>query len=369
MVGGGHAHLGLLHGLALRPEPRLRVTLLAAETAPLYSGRLPALLAGLYPPEACRIDLRRLAAAAGARLLPGRAVSLDAGMRRLLCADGAILSYDLLSLDIGSVARPPPPGGGEVLPVRPIGSLPARLGAALAGLPPGPARLAVIGGGAAGIELAFALRRRLRRAGPAPEVLLLPGAALLPEAGGQARRLVARALAARGIAVIAGAEVIASGFDGLLLADGRRIPASLALLATGAAAPAWLGGSGLALDPQGFVAVDAALRSVSHPEVFAAGDIAAVLPHPRPKAGVFAVRQGAPLLANLRRVARGAAPRPFHPQRRALALIGTYDGVAIALRGRLAIEGRWLWWLKHWLDGRWIARFRALPAGLPRATG
>ena len=64
----------------------------------------------------------------------------------------------------------------------------------------------------------------------------------------------------------------------------------------------------MALDPQGFVAVDATLRSLSHPEVFAAGDVAAVLPHPRERAGVWAVRQGRPLLANIRRLLRGEAP-------------------------------------------------------------
>ncbi|RAI61077.1 FAD-dependent oxidoreductase [Roseicella frigidaeris] len=362
LVGGGHAHLGLLHGLARRPEPRLRITLVAAETAPLYSGRLPALLAGLCPPAACRIDLGRLADAAGVALRHDRATALDAAARHLLCASGARFPYDLLSLDTGSVARPLPPGEGRLLPVRPIGDVPARLAAALDGLPPGPARIAVIGGGAAGVELAFALRRRLAQEGRAAALWLLPGPALLPATGPWGRRLVARALAARGIAVIDGAKVVGSGPEGLRLADGRSLRIDLALWATGAAAPAWLAGSGLALDPAGFVAVDATLRSISHPEVFAAGDVAAVLPHPRPKAGVFAVRQGAPLLANLRRVASGAAPRAIRPQRRALALIGTADGAAIALRGRLALEGRWLWRLKQWLDGRWMARLAAPPA-------
>ncbi|MDO9708783.1 selenide, water dikinase SelD [Paracraurococcus lichenis] len=360
LVGGGHAHLGLLRGLAMRPEPRLRVTLVAEELAPVYSGMLPGLVAGLYEPEACRVDLLRLATAAGARLVHDRATGLRPGARRLVCARHPPLRYDLLSLDIGSAARPLPPGGGCLQPVRPIGDFPARLAAALERLGGRRPRLAVIGGGAGGVELAFALRHRLAARGA--EVLLLPGGPVLPRAGAWARGLVRRALQARGIGMVADAAVARAEPDGLVLEDGRQVPCDLAVWATGAAAPAWLRETGLALDGQGFVAVDAALRSISHPEVFAAGDVAAVLAHPRAKAGVWAVRQGPPLLANLRRLVRGEAPRPFRPQRHALALIGTADGEAIALRGPLAWRGRWLWRWKRRIDRRWIARFAELPA-------
>jgi selenide,water dikinase len=362
LVGGGHAHLGLLRGLAMRPEPRLRVTLVADEVEPVYSGMLPGLVAGLYAPEECRVDLLRLATAAGARLVHDRATGLQAGARRLLCARHPPLRYDLLSLDIGSVARALPPGGGCVLPVRPIGDFPARLDAALAWLPDRRLRLAVIGGGAAGVELAFSLRHRLAATGRQAEVLLVPGGALLPRGGGLTRSVVRRALRARGIGIAEGGAVTHAGPDGVTLADGQQLGCDLALWATGAAAPAWLRETGLALDPQGFVAVDATLRSLSHPEVFAAGDVAAVLPHPRERAGVWAVRQGRPLLANIRRLLRSEAPRPHRPQRQALALIGTADGKAIALRGPLALSGTWPWRLKQWIDRRWIARFAALPA-------
>ncbi|SDB69716.1 FAD-dependent oxidoreductase [Belnapia rosea] len=359
LVGGGHAHLGLLRALAMRPVPGLRVTLLAEELAPVYSGMVPGLVAGLYRPEESRVDLLRLATAAGARLIHDRATGLDPAARRLACARHPALRYDLLSLDIGSVSRPLPPGEGRVLPVRPIGSLEARLAAVLLD---GPARAAVVGGGAAGVELAFSLRHRL---GPAAEVTLLPGAGLLPHAGGAARALVRRALAGRGIAILEGAPVSRSAPGGLLLADGREVPCDLALWTTGAAAPPWLRETGLALDAEGFILIDETLRSVSHPEVFAAGDVATMAAHPREKAGVYAVRQGPPLADAIRRLMAGRAPRPWRPQRRALALIGTADGEAIALWGRFALRGAWAWWLKRRIDRRWVTRFAELPAMPP----
>ncbi|WP_052213771.1 selenide, water dikinase SelD [Belnapia sp. F-4-1] len=354
LVGGGHAHLGLLRSLAMRPIPGLRVTLVADELAPIYSGMVPGLIAGLYAPEDCVVELPRLTLAAGARLIHDRVTGLQPTARRLLCARHPPLRYDLLSLDVGSVARPLPPGKGPLLPVRPIRNLEERFRAALPA-----ARAAVIGGGAAGVELSFSLRHRL---GPEAEITLLPGSRILPHSGPLARWIVRRALARRRITVIPGAPVAEAQPDALLLGDGRRIHCDLALWTTGAAAPAWLRKTGLTLDSQGFIKVDETLRSLSHREVFAAGDVAAMQAHPREKAGVYAVRQGPALADTIRRLVAGEAPRPFRPQRHTLALIGTADGEAIALRGRLALAGRWAWRWKRHIDRNWVARFAALPA-------
>ena len=133
--------------------------------------------------------------------------------------------------------------------------------------------------------------------------------------------------------------------------------ADAVFVVTEATAPRWLADTGLTLDPHGFVALAATLRS-SDPRIFAAGDCATVLKHPRPKSGVFAVRQGPPLAENLRRVLSGKAPLPFVPQRRHLAIIGTGDGGALATRGNWSVEGRWVWWWKDHIDREWMRRYR-----------
>ncbi|MGK7861208.1 selenide, water dikinase SelD [Falsiroseomonas sp. E2-1-a4] len=361
LLGAGHAHLGVLRHLAGHPPPAgTRVTLVAREAEALYSGMLPGLIAGRFHPRDCILDLPRLARAAGARFLRAEATGLDLAVGRIMVAgDRPPLRFDLLSLNSGAAPALAPGAAEHALLLRPFDSFLAGWDRLLARAARRPLRLLVVGAGAAGLEVALALRHRL---GAAAHIGLVGrGTAPLPGMAPAAGRAATAALAAGQVAWHGHADVVRVAPDALWLADGRALPCEAAIWAAGAAAPAWLDGSGLARCPRGFIAVDAALRSLSHPRVFAAGDIASVLPHPRPRAGVFAVRQGAPLAANLHRVLAGRAPRPFRPQRRYLALVSTGDA-AIASWGGQAAAGRWVLRLKDAIDRRWIGMQDRMPA-------
>ncbi len=353
LVGGGHAHLGVLRRWGMRPEPGVRLTLVARETLAAYSGMVPGVVAGLHTAAEAQLDLRALARQAGARLIHAEAEGLDLPARRVLLRGRPPLRFDVLSLDVGASPRLEVPGAAEhALPVWPLDGMLARVTAALAA---GPTKVVVVGGGAGGVELALALRTRL---GAAPGITLCHGSAVLPGHGGRGRSLAESLLAERGIAQRAG-SVARVEAGAVLLADGWRETADLVLWATGAAPVPWLRESGLALDERGFLAVLPTLQSTSHPIVFAAGDCATVLAHVRPKAGVYAVRQGPPLAENLRLALRGGKPRPFVPQRRALFLLNGADGTAVASYGPFAARRRWAWRWKRWIDLRWMAKLRA----------
>lgn len=315
---------------------------------------LPGLIAGHYTAAETHIDLDNLARRTGSRLVVAEACGLDRTGRRVMLRDGSTLDYDVVSLDIGATPRTTAvPGAAEhTVGVKPVDRLAERWEALVGRVGEAP-RVVVVGGGAAGVELALAIRHRL----PGADLTLVTGGDLLPGHNARVRKAFHRALERGRVTVRTGATVERVEAGVLWVNDGA-VRFDEALWATEAGAAPWLQKSGLALDAGGFVAVDACLRSMNDTRVFAAGDIAAVLPHPRAKAGVIAVRQGPPLATNLRAVLEGREPAPFTPQRRWLSLVSAGGRRAVASYGPLCVEGRWVWWWKHHIDRRFMRRYR-----------
>src|SRR5258708_4749409 len=354
LVGGGHAHVHVLASFGKRPMPGVQVTLVARDVRTPYSGMLPGFVAGHYQFNDCHIDLAALSARSGVRLVHREAVGLDRAGRLVLLKDQPPLAYDVLSLDVGAAPDLGTiPGATEhAVPVKPIAEFGKRWLAFL-DRARGPQKIVVIGGGAGGVELALAIDHRLTAA----SVVLVTRDEVLAGHAASAQTKMRAILAHRGIRLIEKDAARRVEAGGVQLASGERPASDAVFIVTEAAAPRWLADTGLTLDPGGFVAAAATLRS-SDPAIFAAGDCATVLKHPRPKSGVFAVRQGPPLAGNLRRVLGGENPKPFVPQSRYLALIGTGDRRALATRGSWAIESAWAWRWKEWIDRRWMATYR-----------
>ena len=365
LLGGGHSHLFVLEGLTRQRLPDVETTLVSLDRRQAYSGMVPGLIGGRYDVASLSFDLSAIARRAGVRFVQAEATAIDPENRRLNLADGQTLGYDLVSIAVGSTVQ------GEDLPgvaefarrVKPIGRavelVPVLEGVA-AGRPPA---VVVVGGGAAGVEVALGLRARLRRLGRIDaEVTLVESTDRL--LGGRmpaAERLARRALAANGVAVLLGTPVDRVRPDGIEIGR-RHVPAELVVWATGATATTLLRKSGLASDRRGFVLVNDHLQSVSHAEVFAAGDVASLARYPdTPKAGVYAVREGPVLWANLQAAVSGQAlPRRYRPQRRFLALLNTGDGRAILAYGSVALWGRAWMALKDRIDLGFMRRFQRL---------
>ena len=375
LVGAGHAHLQVLQAFAREPLAGAELLLVTPFGRQLYSGMVPGLVAGRYTTEQCAIDVAPLAAAARASLVEASAVGLDCAARQLRLSDGRSAEYDVLSLNGGAVMdRDVLPGAREHgLFVRPIEHFVHLLPGLWALAETRVLDVVVVGGGAAGVELALALAHRLApRGGEERARIALVTGGPEPMAGSPQRALqrVARALAARRITVVRQA-CTALREDAVLLDNGARLACDAPVLATGAEAPPWLAGSGLALDVQGFVITDATLQSQNHREVFAAGDIATRADVAHARSGVYAVRAGAALALNLRRFVDGGSLVVHRPPPRTLNLISCGRRRAIVSWGALAAEGRWAWWWKDWIDRRFVARFAVAAAAgdLTRPAG
>lgn len=360
LLGGGHAHVHVLDALAREPLVGAQVVLVTPFARQMYSGMVPGLVAGHYAAEACAIPLTPLAAAARAELVEASAVALDARARTVMLSDGRVAEYDVLSIDTGPVMdRDAIPGAREHgLFVRPIEHF-VRLFDGLLDLAAQRALdVVVIGGGAAGVELAMALAHRLRGVGDGGSRVVLVTGGGLPLAGYPAR-VVERALRVlrRHRITVLQEPCVQIGPGQVVLGNGARVACDAPLLVIGTSAPAWLAGSGLARDERGFIATGPTLQSTSHAEVFAAGDVATRADAPHPKSGVYAVRAGPPLVANLRRFIAAGDLLPYVPQERTLNLLSCGERRAIASWGDWSAEGRWVWWWKDRIDRAFVRRY------------
>ena len=371
LLGGGHAHLFVLEGAAAGKFAGTDVTLISPSREQAYSGMVPGLVAGRYQPRDLSLDLQAIATAAGVRYIGAAAAAIRPAESELKLADGTRITFDILSLATGSavVGAGLPGVARHALPVRPINRALEVISALeqSARLEPDPA-VVVVGGGAAGVEIALASRARLRRlsGSDAGTVTLLEAAPQL--FGGQwpaAERHVHQALVRNRVSLRLGVEVRAATERGVELAEGSELPARVLVWAAGAASSQLLRSSGLAADASGFPLVDDRLRSISDPRVFGAGDAVTLERWPNtPKAGVYAVREGPVLRDNLAAVCAGEEPaRRYTPQRRFLALLNTGDGSAVLSYPPWAVSGRWAMQLKDRIDRGFVRRFQRLAAG------
>ncbi|MGE4079746.1 MAG: FAD-dependent oxidoreductase, partial [Reyranella sp.] len=364
LLGGGHSHVHVLKSFAMKPMPGVRLTLIGRDIETPYSGMIPGFVAGHYSFEECHIDLARLAAWTGARLFHAEATGLDRENRRVLLKDRPPVSYDLLSIDVGSAPNLETISGAAqaATPVKPIAELGRRWLAFLERMKSWSGRLeiVVIGGGAGGVELALAIDHRVRAVAKGAElqVTLATKGELLASQAAAARQKMRAVFQRRGLRLVENRATKRIERGSVQLDDGAWLEADAVFVVTEASAAPWFATTGLPLDERGFFAVDDTLRSTADPNIFAVGDCATMLPHRRPKAGVFAVRQGPPLAANLRRALLGQAPQSFVPQSRYLSILGTGDGNAVATRGPWAVEGKWVWRWKDHIDRKWMRMYR-----------
>ena len=373
LVGAGHAHVGVLRMFGMAPVPGVRFTLITRQVETPYSGMLPGMIAGIYSADDAHIDTGPLTRFAGARLYNSEVIGLDLENKRVLCSNRPPVPYDVLSLNIGSTpsARDVPGVDAHAIPVKPIDGFLSRFDEARTRIlaAKGVARIGVVGAGAGGVELILALHHRLTHdistagfdRGGLSFALLSSSAELLPSLPPKVRHRFAAIMQERGIAFHAQSRVTGITATGAQLANGQSLPLDEIFWTTRAAAAPWLKATGLALDQAGFVRVSATLQSVSHADVFAAGDTASFDGRDLPRSGVYAVRAGPPLANNIRRLIAGGKLIKHKPQREALYLISTGGKYAIGSRNGFAFEGAWAWRLKDWIDRRFMAKFNRLP--------
>jgi pyridine nucleotide-disulfide oxidoreductase family protein len=366
LIGGGHSHAIALRQWGLNPLPGIDLTLISDVEQTPYSGMLPGHVAGFYSYDQAHIDLSSLAQFAGAKLIVDRATSLNTDHNHVICKSGNQIEFDYLSIDIGSTPETiTVPGAKEyAIPAKPVPDfLNAwyKLKQLAACNPDQPRSIAIVGGGAGGVELALNMQTCLRvilNGKSTPEIHLIHrGKQLLSGHNDWVSKKLTKIIQQRGIKLHLQQDVTEVLPEQIICQSGLKIAATNIFWLTQAAAPSWIAESNLATNESGFILVANTLQSISHPHIFAAGDIATMINYQRPKAGVFAVRQGQPLFNNWQNILTQQPLQDYIPQDKYLALIGTGDRQAIASWSSLGWRSTFFWWLKDYIDRQFMNQF------------
>lgn len=387
LLGGGHTHVLLIKALAMRPIPGVRVTLVSEKSLTPYSGMLPGFVAGHYSLAQTNIDLNRLCRRAGVRWLRARCDGINPDLKRAHLLDQADIEFDVLSIDIGSTPDQRIAGASEfAVGVKPIAGFQRRWNALLQDLDSadndqqttvpttvpttGQLDWGVIGAGAGGVELVLAMAHRLQGHSNFKGHsnlrfhLIYRGKRILPGYPDRVIQHIEQSLHDYGITLHAGFSVAEVSNSGVISDSGEQLNLDERIWCTGAVGAPWLKADSLALSEKNFIQVNRTLQSTSHEHVFAVGDIAEMSDDPRPKAGVFAVRQAPYLEQNLRRLFAGEPLKDVKLQKHFLGLLALGDQVAVASRNGLAFKGKWVWRWKDAIDQKFVRQFSELPMSM-----
>jgi selenide,water dikinase len=367
LIGGGHAQIAVLKAFGMRPLEGVRLTLVTDVLMAPYSGMLPGYVEGHHSLEDMHINLLKLARFAGARLIKRAVSDIDFDKQNILLDGGLNLHYDVLSLNNGAVPAPESIKGTTLngITVKPISHFLEKMpdASALRG------DFGVIGGGAAGCELAISLYHHYQLGAKNIALHLFSRSErVLPTAPKKASMRMQSALARHNITIHHRANVEELTSDTVILEAGNKIPAAHIFVVTAARPASWISNLKLSHCEDGYISVRPTLQTVEYDNVFAAGDVASMVGEPREKAGVFAVRAGPYLAFNLRSYIEQTPLKSFSPQTRYLALIGLGGKDALALRGNFVAQGAFWWHLKNWIDRRFMQRFNNLPEMVTPAT-
>ena len=355
LVGGGHTHALVLNALKSDPIPDAEITVInPGETAP-YSGMLPGFIAGHYTRDDLDIDLKTLCGSVGAKLIDGRAIGMDTEKKCFILESGDEITYDIASVDVGITSDMAMLSGfaQNAVPAKPLATFASRWDAFRAS--EGPKNVAIIGGGIAGAEIAMAMAFALRTDPAEVSVKLLDRGKILSANSKAAQKHVRRELSRNAVQILEDVNVVEVTPSGIVLEDGTSIPSNFIVGAAGASPHNWIKDTGLRL-LNGFIEVDETLMT-SAPKVFAVGDCAHMSFAPRPKAGVFAVRQAPILASNLRRILSDERLQKYHPQTDYLKLVSLGGKRAFGEKSGWGFSGGLMWRMKDKIDRDFMAQF------------
>lgn len=373
LAGAGHAHIGMLRQIsdASLDTSDIDICLVSEQTQTIYSGMLPGWMAGHYQLDDISIDTKSLCARAGVRFIQQAITQVHAASNTVvtdgndmstgdetLADDKALaLDYDVLSLNTGADTdiRWLESSAG-VIAIRPLSAFITHWQQILADAQQSDNyQLAIVGAGAAATELVMAAQVALQHINNNHQVTLVCGKQLLSGFNARFQERVIQQLHRHGIKIVR--ERAIDYRNGHLSTTDDSLPINAVIAATGVVGAAWTTNTDLQTVDKGFIAVNNLQQSISHPNVFAVGDVATRVDKEVAHSGVHAVHGGAVEDDNLFAYLKGESMQEYQPKARTLYLLSCGDKYAIASWGDWSLQGRGLWYLKRYIDKRFVKSY------------
>ena len=368
LAGGGHAHALVIRKWGMQPVPGVKLTLVSPDPLAPYSGMLPGMIAGHYDADDIHIDLVKLCLWANVRFICSAVTGVDPENRKLSLTDRPDLEYDVLSINTGSTPQYSVPGVAEfTIPIKPISGFWQHWQTQQKTLHDADTskQILVVGGGAGSVEsilaMAWACRNNKALIHQPDFHLVTQAEDILPGYPAKVRKNTISSCLELGITLHKSFHVTEVHEDKVTEATGKQLDSDYVFWCIQAGAPQWPSLSGLACDGEGFIRVNKFLQSVSHEAVFAVGDIAHMDENPRPKAGVYAVRQAPVLFENICNLLLQDSLKAYTPQDKFLSLLALGGKRATGNRGWFTGTGKLIWTLKDRIDWGFMTLFSELP--------
>lgn len=363
LLGAGHANIQVLHQLALLDQSHIEVILISDVTNSPYSGMIPSYMAGIYEAQQLHFDLLKICLQYKFNFIVQKVEKIEARKNRVQLSDGSLIDYDICSINIGIEPRTIPNEADsqtDIIYLKPISKLIQKWDELIerSNKSNENTDFTVIGGGAAAFEIAIACRRRFPDLNH--KIQMITGDhPLLFSQNMSTRKLAYKNLKRLQIDLIENVRVIKINEYDVELSDGQKIPRKVCLIGTSAQASPIFQLSHLPVNQDGFVRVDRNLRIEGFQNIFAAGDCCDFLLRSLPKAGVFAVREGPILFSNIKAlIDRSSFLIDYKPQKDFLTIMVSGHKRAIFSYRGFAFEGKFAWWIKNFIDLKFMKRFQ-----------
>lgn len=359
LVGAGHAHLHIIKKWMKEPLEDVEVTLISASNYQYYSGMFSGYAEGIYSLEDIRINVEEMCKKANISWYQQAVVSVDPKQKMLLTDQGEVMSYDVLSFDIGSLSANTDIKGVKEYAkrIKPNYHYPQMMEEMQQSENP-----VIVGGGVAGTELALSLEAwRTKNKLTSPVKLVSSSSRLLEQESEKASEKIQKLLQKRNIELHLNKRVVEINQINIIVEDSEKISYKDVMWLTGPQAPDLFRVSKLPMDSKGYLLVESTLQVKEYPAIFGAGDCITLSHAPdTPKNGVFAIREAPILWENIRGFLQNGQGSHYHPQKRYLAIMSTGYEEGFLLYNPLYLQNRWAWKLKHRIDKKFIVPYQEL---------